>query len=127
LIQPSKTCQLEYGAIEFYDSYAIGKIDPKFKVDTKVAKSILHEVKEHFGKRKMVYISDREFGHDVDISVYKLIDYKKMIGIAIVTSNREEAIIKASEEQAAYKGSFGVFNTMDSAISWAQSFVEAND
>ena len=123
-MQPQKIIEQDFGVIEFHDSYAIGRIDPAFKVDTRVAKAILQAVNQHFGKRKMVYISDRELSHDVDTSVYRYIDYKKMIGIAIVSSKREEAISSASKEQAVYKGSFGVFHTMDSAVSWAKSVVE---
>ncbi len=121
---PLKIQEFDFGRIEFYDSYAIGKIKSNRVVDTTVARSVLNALKEHYGKRKMVYISDREFGHSVDLSVYKLIDSRKMVAIAIVSSNKEEVINTAGREQAVYSGSFGVFNTMDSAVSWAQSFVE---
>jgi hypothetical protein len=122
-----KTEDFHFGKLEYFSCYVIGTINHNTMVNTEVAKSILNAIKAHFGKNKVVYISNRELSHDVDLSVYKLIDPKKMVGIAIVSSQREELITSATMEQAHYKGSFGVFNTLDSAISWAQSFIEDED
>ena len=119
-----KTEDFHFGKLEYFSCYVIGTINHKTVVNTEVAKSILNAIKAHFGKNKVVYISNRELGHDVDLSVYKLIDPKKMVGIAIVSSQREELIVSATMEQAHYKGSFGVFNTLESATSWAKSFIE---
>ncbi len=123
-MQPTKIQEFDFGRLEFHEHYAIGKINTNRVVDTQVARTVLNALKDHFGKRRMVYISDREFGHSVDLSVYKLIDPKKMVAIAIVSARKEEVINAAGQEQAVYGGSFGVFNTLDSAVSWAQSFVE---
>ncbi len=122
-----KTDSHDFGVIEFYECYAIGKIHQDTIVNSEIAKTILSSIKDHYGKRPMVYISDREFGHGVDLSVYKLIDHKKIVGIAIVSSHKEEIIITASAEQALYGGSFCVFNTLDSAVSWAKSFIESDE
>jgi len=126
-MSPLKVEDYEFGKIEYHDCFVVGTIHAQTNVDTKIAKIILHAIKEHYGKQKMVYISNREFGHGVDLSIYKLIDAKRMVGIALVSSHKEELISSASEEQALYSGSFGVFNTLDSAVSWAQSFVEIDD
>lgn len=119
--------KFEFGQLEFHYCYVIGTIDPDVEVNTDVAKVIIGHTKEHYGKRQFVYISDREFGHKVHISAYKLVDPKKMVGIALVSSHKEELIVSASEEQAVYSGSFGVFNNLDSAVSWAQSFLEQEE
>jgi hypothetical protein len=122
--QAVKVKEYEFGTIEYYQHYVIGRIKSEFPVDTKVAKTILIDLKQHYKKSKYVYISDREFGHKVDLSVYKLVDSKRLIAIALVSSHREELIIDAGKEQALYSGSFGVFKTVESAVSWALSFVE---
>ncbi|BAO54502.1 hypothetical protein [Nonlabens marinus] len=126
-MNPVKVDQFDFGQLEYYSCFVIGKIDPNVVVDDNVAKVLLNSSKKYFGKNKYVYISDREIGHNVDLSVYKYVDAKRVIGIAIVSSHREELIVSAGKEQAAYSGSFGVFNTMDSAISWAESLVEGQD
>jgi len=123
-MKPVQVDKLKFGQLEYYSCFVIGKINPGVIVDTKMAKVIVEKTKEYFGKNKFVYISDREFGHTVDVSAYKVVDHKKMIAIALVSSHREELIVAASEEQAMYAGSFGVFNTLDSAISWAKSFMD---
>ena len=124
---PLQVDKFEFGQLEYYSCFVIGKIDPDVVVDNKVAKKLLESSKRYFGKRKYVYISDREFGHKVDLSAYKYVDAKRVVGIALVSSQREELIVTAGQEQAAYSGSFGVFNTLESAVSWAYSFMEEED
>jgi hypothetical protein len=126
-MDPLHVDKFAFGQLEYYSCYVIGKIDPDVIVDNKVAKELLDSSRKYFGKRKYVYISDREFGHKVDLSVYKYVDAKRVVGIAIVSSHREEMLVSAGQEQAAYSGSFGVFSTLDSAVSWAQSFMEEED
>ncbi|SCY27331.1 hypothetical protein SAMN05192588_1988 [Nonlabens sp. Hel1_33_55] len=126
-MSPVEVQQFDFGKLEYYDNYVISSILPNTQVTTSIAKTILTSVKDHFGNKKMVYISNREFGYDVDVSIYKLVNSKKMVAIAIVSSKREEIVVKAAKEQEVYKGSFGVFNSIESAVSWAQSFVTEHD
>ncbi|WP_194851862.1 thymidylate synthase [Nonlabens antarcticus] len=122
-MKPEFIQTLEFGTLQYYRNYVIGTVNADVVVDDVTGKIIIDAVKQHFGKRPMVYISNREFGREVDLSVYKLIDPKKMIAIAIVSAHRESIIPTAGKEQAAYKGSFGVFKSLDSAVSWAESFI----
>jgi hypothetical protein len=122
-----KVEDFHFGKLEYFPCYVIGTLNQNTLVTTDVAKVILNAIKTHFGKNKVVYISNREMSHNVDLSVYKLIDPKKMVGIALVSSQREELIVSATMEQAHYKGSFGVFNTLESAISWAKSFIDDDE
>lgn len=126
-MSPEKVQKFEFGKLEYYDNYVISSILPNTNVTTSIAKTIITSVKDYFGNKKIVYISNREFGYDVDVSVYKMVNPKRMVAIAIVTSKREEIILAAAKEQEAYKGSFGVFNSIDSAVSWAQSFIEDHE
>ncbi|PRP67453.1 thymidylate synthase [Nonlabens agnitus] len=119
--------KFDFGQIEFYDNYVISTLLPNTTVTTSIAKAILTSIKDHFGNKKMVYISNREFGHEVDLSVYKMVNPKKMVGIAMVSSQREELVRSVSKEQEVYSGSFGVFNSIESAVSWAKSFLEEQE
>ncbi|KQC32063.1 hypothetical protein AAU57_01030 [Nonlabens sp. YIK11] len=119
--------KFDFGQMEFHDNYVISTILPNTMVTTSIAKTILTSIKDHFGSKKMVYISNREFGHEVDLSVYKMVNPKKMVAIAMVSSQREELVRSVGKEQEVYSGSFGVFNSIDSAVSWAKSFLEEQE
>lgn len=116
----NKKFEYTFGKVYCFDSYVIGKLKIEAIVNTQMATMILNDINHHYGNHKIVYISNRQFSHDVDMSVYELVDFKKIVGIAIVGEGaalRNQAIV----EQSHYKGSFGFFNTMDSALSWAHS------
>ncbi|MDP5101431.1 MAG: thymidylate synthase [Nonlabens sp.] len=115
--------QYDFGIIYYYHGFVVGKMNAGQLVDTTIASLIIRDMQEYYKQKKFVYISNREIAHHVDLSVYKLVDAKKMIGIAIV-SQEESALSQVSAEQKLYNGSFGYFKTMASAISWAQMLVE---
>ncbi|GAL00159.1 hypothetical protein JCM19314_413 [Nonlabens ulvanivorans] len=53
--------------------------------------------------------------------MYKLVNPKKLVGIAIVSPHENE-IERAVEEQQLYSGSFSLFKNVESAIAWANTF-----
>ncbi len=107
-----------FGSVFYYPAYVIGEINRNLLLDTVAASLILSDITAFYQNKKFVYIANREMGHDVDLQVYKLINPKLMIGIAIVASDVVKHQI--AQEQKRYDGSFGYFKNMDSAISWAQ-------
>jgi hypothetical protein len=110
-----------FGVMYCYDYYVVGKLNYGINVDNEIATRMLTDINRHFGKNKIVFISNREFGHQVDPKVYKLVNAKTMIGIAIVGTTQEQKI-QAATEQSLYGGSFGYFNNLESAVEWAKSF-----
>ncbi|MGB5980522.1 MAG: thymidylate synthase [Nonlabens sp.] len=118
--------EYHFGKLYCYENYVIGHLNGDFKkVDTSVAEVLLRDIKKCYGNGKVVYISNREFSHDVDPEVYKLVDPKKLVGIAVVAEGQEQRV-QAATEQSMYAGSFGFFDNLDSAVSWAQSFAKNN-
>jgi hypothetical protein len=116
----NKQFDYSFGEIICYDNYVIGRLNMDTIVNTEIATTILTDINAHYGNQSIVYISNREFGLNVDPSVYKLVDPKRIVGIAIVAKGvvmRKQAAL----EQTRYSGSFGFFNSMESAISWAHS------
>ena len=107
-----------------YDSYVIGRLNSGIKVDNEIAMRMLTDINDRYGKEKIVFISNREFGHEVDPAVYKLINAKTMIGTAIIGTTKEQRI-QAATEQSLYNGSFGYFNNLESAVEWAKSFTKS--
>lgn len=118
--------QYDFGTIFYYPNFVVGKINLEYLVDTATAARILKDIDRFYHNQKVVYISNREIDHSVDLSIYKLVNPKKLIGIAIVSKERSKAA-QAAEEQKLYNGSFGFFKTMSSAIAWAQLLVEEHN
>jgi hypothetical protein len=116
--------EYQFGEVLCFDNYVIGNLSGSNIVNTSIAETIINDINNYYGNRKIVYISNRMFAHNVDPQVYKLVNPDKMIGIAIVghgATMRDQAII----EQGLYAGSFSFFESMESAVSWAQSFLDA--
>jgi hypothetical protein len=116
-----KKFEYAFGTMYCYENYVIGNLNPEVKVTNAIAIQMLDDINKHFGNGKIVFISNREFGNEVDPKVYKLVNPATMIGIAIVGSTQEQKI-QAAIEQSLYGGSFGYFNTLESAVVWAKSF-----
>ncbi len=110
-----------FGEVYFFENYVIGNVHEGEVVERKNAMQILGDLKAYYKDNTYVFISNRTFHHSVDITVYELVDPKKLVGIAIV-SNRAQEADRAVKEQSQYSGSFGLFNNMDSAIAWARTF-----
>lgn len=113
--------QYEFGNLYCADNYVVGVINDGITVGTQVAKTLLNDLNNYFLSQPFIYIANRAFSHDIDLSVYKLVNPKKLVGIAIV-SPFEGEIERAVKEQSLYSGSFGLFKNVDSAIAWATTF-----
>jgi len=114
-----------FGKMYCYDNYVVSQLHTDIIVDNEIATSILNDINEFYGKNKIVFISNREFGHAVDPKVYKLVNPKTIVGIAIIGISKEQKI-QAANEQSLYSGSFGYFNNVESAVEWASSFAPEN-
>ncbi|PPK96273.1 hypothetical protein LY01_00089 [Nonlabens xylanidelens] len=114
-----------FGKIYCYDNYVVGQLHTDVVVNNEIATKILNDINEFYGKNKIVFISNREFGHAVEPKVYKLVDSKMIVGIAIIGTSKEQKM-QAASEQSLYSGSFGYFNNVESAVEWASSFVSEN-
>lgn len=111
----------EFGDLYCFNNYVIGIINDGMLVGTQVAKTLLSDLNDYFKSKSFIYIANRAFNHNIDLSVYELINPKKLIGIAIVSPHENE-IDRAVKEQSLYKGSFGLFKNLESAIAWANTF-----
>lgn len=116
-----KKFEYSFGTMYCYEHYVIGNLHPEANVTNDIATQMLADINTHFGNNKIVFISNREFSNAVDPEVYKLVNPTTMIGIAIVGTSQEQKI-QAATEQSLYLGSFGYFNTLESAVEWAKSF-----
>lgn len=115
-----------FGSMHCFKNYVISQLNLDTAVTNDVALRMITDVNNYYKKGKIVFISNREFGHFVDPKVYKLVNSSTIIGIAIVGKSQEQKN-QAATEQSLYNGSFGYFNHIDSAVEWAKSFTQDSD
>ena len=92
-------------------------------ISKSAAKEIMSYAYKHYGKRKFVFISNREFASNIDPNAYTVINPKLMVGLAIVSA--EDAVRQeAFNEQELFEGAFSYFKTIEEAIDWANRVVK---
>lgn len=114
-----------FGKMYCYDNYVVSELHSDIVVNSEIATRILTDINEYYRNNKIVFISNREFGHAVEPLVYKLVNPKVIVGIAIIGTSKEQKL-QAANEQSLYNGSFGYFNNIASAVEWASSFAPEN-
>lgn len=117
-----KSYDTSHGIMECYPNFLVFKLSDNGISETS-AKVIMSYAYRHYKKRPFVFISNREFASNVDPKAYNAIDFKRMVGLAIVSSE-ETVKQEAYEEQGLFKGSFSYFKTVDQAKIWADTVVK---
>ncbi|MGJ8666972.1 MAG: thymidylate synthase [Patiriisocius sp.] len=121
--QNSNSLKTNNFTIECYDSYLVFTLKSK-EITTDLAKEILGFADNHYKKRPYVFISNRAFSSNVDPNVYKEINTKVLVGIAIVSED-QEVRKETMREQQLFEGSFSFFKTVEDAIDWAKTVVKS--
>lgn len=111
----------EYYKMEFYDSYVIIESIGSFVVDSEIAKKTVKTITDHFKGKEFVIISNRKSDYSVSAETYSDRIFKKIKGIAIVSSI-PQVKMKAVVEQENFKQSFAFFDNLDNAKNWAENF-----
>lgn len=92
-------------------------------ISVDAAKEILALASDYYRERPYVFIANRTLPSDIDPAAYKAINFKLMVGLAIVLEN-EEVRDEAMVEMDMYNGSFSYFKTVDEAIEWAKTVIK---
>jgi hypothetical protein len=117
-----KTYTTPHGKMECFENYLVFYLSSN-GISGSAAKEILSYANNHYGKRKYVFISNRNFASPIEPEAYKAINPKYMVGLAIVSES--DAVKKeAYNEQELYSGSFSFFSTVKEAINWANTVVK---
>lgn len=116
-----KIYQLSSGILECYPRYAVFHFNADF-YGLDEAQEFSEVIDSHYKRRKCVIISNREMVARINPEVYKRGLSRSVIGIAIV-SNNKEVQVQATEEQGLFDGSFSYFRTIDEAANWARTVV----
>ncbi len=119
-----KSIKYSYGNLHLYEHYCHLDLGEATFLSLKQCQDVLADLDTFYKKRPHVIISDRKFTASVDTKSYKYVNHKRMVGIAVVTSN-ENAKQELVKEQELYGGSFAFFKTVEAAKEWAGNFVES--
>ena len=118
-----KTIEYPFGNFHLYESYCHLDLVENKHLTIGECREGINDLNEFYKKRTHVVISDRKFASSIDLEAYRHVNHKRMVGIAIVTTN-EDAADELVKEQEIYKGSFVFFKSLNEAKDWAASFVE---
>jgi len=109
-----------YYNLIFHDNYVIAEANEGVVIDDDKVNETLKIIFDHYKGNNFTLISHRKNHYTVDIDVYNLKMMKKLIALAIVSSDysvKEKAIL----EQLAFNKSFAFFENLEDAIGWAES------
>ena len=111
----------DFCKIEFYNRYVIVTFNENIFVNLPKAQEVRNKFREYYGNKDFVLITNRKYQHQVAEEVYEQGQLKNMKGLAIVSDKRTERD-KAMSEQKLFDKSFVFFNTLEEAISWADTY-----
>jgi hypothetical protein len=114
---------LGYSQVFIFQNYLINQIKEGVMVNQDHVKVLRQTIKENFGDRKMVYISNRVESYSVDPLVYPEVSrIHNLVGMAIVT-NTPVNKRNAESEEMFYNKEFKVFATLEESIIWAAGLI----
>ena len=118
-----KSYDLGYADVFVFEHYLINQIKNDVHVSLEHVEVLKHMIKENFGDRKMVYISNRLGSYSVDPLVYPEVGrIKNLLGMAIVTDS-DIKIKNAKFEKVFYHKEFEIFNNFEESIVWASEIL----
>ncbi|MFL1895986.1 hypothetical protein ACJRPK_09810 [Aquimarina sp. 2-A2] len=115
--------EYSFGSLEFFENYLVYHMNDVKRFTVENSKQLLADIAKHYGRKKYVFISQRNYEIDVEEGAYRLVDPKRMLGFAFV-SNNKQTLEEAKKEQGWFDNSYGYFSSVDEAIAWAETIVK---
>ncbi|WP_378187058.1 hypothetical protein ACE939_01755 [Aquimarina sp. W85] len=112
-----------FGSLEFFDNYLIYRMKDVKRFTLKDSKKLLGDITKHYGRKKYVFISQRDYQIDIEKEAYKLVNTKRMLGCAFVSTNKN-TLEDAKKEQQWFDNSYGYFSSINEAIAWAETIIK---
>ena len=119
----SAKIEYSFGSLEFFENYLVYHMNDVKRFTVENSKQLLADIAKHYGRKKYVFISQRNYEIDVEEGAYRLVDPKRMLGFAFV-SNNKQTLEEAKKEQGWFDNSYGYFSSVDEAIAWAETIVK---
>ena len=112
------------GTFYIYPNFVIGVITEGSSLKLEQLSALVVFYEKYFSSKKFVYISYRVNSYSIDPTVYPyLLEMESLKGIAVVTE-KESFRQNFQIEKVFYTENMRIFNTLEKAISWANSIID---
>ena len=109
------------GEFEFYKSYFIGRIDEGSNAGADFVDNLSALIQKHYSGQPIIYISDRVNSYSIDpVATMDLISRNNICYAGIVTYEQQQMDNYPYEEKTIRGVSMRQFNSLDSAVTWAE-------
>ncbi|NER11888.1 hypothetical protein GWK08_00410 [Leptobacterium flavescens] len=120
----SKKVDLEFGSVEFYDSFAVGVINEGVDLKSCENKYLLNTFENEYKNKPFGFISNRIHSYSVDPTVYKeTSELKNLVAIAVVMSNPVQRL-SVEIEKLFFDKPFEYFMDLEEAKNWIKTRVQ---
>lgn len=115
----AKVIMLDFAKIELFENYVIVNVYENITIDQEHFALFKELFTAYFEEKPYVYISDRSQGYNVNPMAYINFEFSSILkGVAVVTTSKI-SVLNAQFEQKFMAEPFQIFETMESAINWA--------
>lgn len=115
--------ELGFGTLYFFDNHVISQINEGETITREKNNRIATVALEFYGDSPFIYITHRINSYAVDPATYsETSKIENLVGFAVVSKDYK-AKSNAEIEKLFLNKPFEIFNTVDEAISWANSIM----
>lgn len=116
--------ELDFCTLHLYHNYIVSHINDGETITVAQNDQIKKVALDFYGTRHFVYITHRINSYAVDPATYLATSkIETLVGVAVVSSDYK-AKTNAEIEKLFFNKPFEIFNTLDKAISWADSILK---
>lgn len=120
----TRTLELSFTTLEFYESVVISTVKEDIIFDENHVKEVYNNCQEHFGSKHFVYIANRKYNYNVNPIIYiKLFKLPTLKGIAVI-SNQLQKLQTANFEKQFSPVPFELFQNKEQALVWSKGIIQ---
>jgi hypothetical protein len=116
--------KFDFCTMYIYNNYMVVVMNEGVNITPTHNKTLLNIVDTYYSKKKFVYITHRLHSYSVDPAIYfETSKIENLAGFAVVSKDYK-AKSNAEIEKLFFNKPFEVFNTLEEAVSWANSILK---
>jgi hypothetical protein len=116
--------KFDFCTMYIYNNYMVVVMNEGVNITPIHNKTLLNIVDTYYSKKKFVYITHRLHSYSVDPAIYfETSKIENLAGFAVVSKDYK-AKSNAEIEKLFFNKPFEVFNTLEEAVSWANSILK---
>jgi hypothetical protein len=123
-MQPFKTIDLGFSAIEIHEHFAISTIAEGVTLTNEKLSKMFEVFSLYYKDRPFVSIANRKNDYTVDPNLLSFREHPELIALAVVCHTKASKHTSIFEQQF-FNGTYEIFERMDEAKVWSTIFLEA--